>query len=358
MTECGGRGFRDGIRKVYQKLFPGYELKPLAGDHEIYKAYHDLKGGVRFHEISNGARPLVVHTDDDLASPWQAMRHLTSKSAYEAAVNVVAYTNDKLALAGGLRFRGTTLWPQRHDGRTARTVRLVRLRHEGNCDPEPLAYERFCRLMARRTQTKVEVAGPMPIAELPRSGARLAAMTGTGPFALNDAEKKALKSWLEAGGTLVIDAAGGAKPFRESAEALLEELFGPRSLRQLAITAPLFQVKGLEIRRATYRQRTSELLGNSTEPRLRVVMMGDRPAVYFSREDITCGLVGYPSYTVYGYGPETAYELMRNLLFQAWGEEMKASPPSAGAERPARATPRDGGAAGSSEARRTAGRAP
>jgi len=328
ITECAGKGFHDGIRKVYRRLFPRYELKELPRAHELYRAYHELKGDVTFHEISNGARPLVVHTDTDIASPWQAMRYLSAKHAFEAAVNVVAYTNDKLALAGRLRFRGTTLWPKRPGGGTVRTIRVARLRHEGNCDPEPLAYERFARLMARRTGTKVEVLGPVPVSALPGSKAHLAAMTGTEAFRLGDGEKTMLKAWLERGGTLVIDAAGGARAFRESAEALLAELFGRRASRQLAITAPLFHIKGCEIRRAHYRRRTRELLGNPTDPILRVVLLDGRPAVYFSREDITCGLVGYPSYTVYGYEPDTAFALMRNIVFQAWGGDLEPAKPA------------------------------
>jgi hypothetical protein len=321
ITECGGKAFRDGIRKVYEKLFPKYRLRELPSGHDLYSAHHEWREQVKFHEVSNGARPLAIHTDDDLANPWQGMRHLSSKFAYEAAVNVVAYTNDKLALAGGLRFRGTTLWPKRPGGEAARTIRLARLKHEANCDPEPLAYERFGRLMALRTKTKIDVLGPMAIAELPGSGARLATMTGTGAFRLDDKDRQALKSWVQRGGTLAIDAAGGDKAFRESAEVLLRDLFGRRAVRQLAITAPVFALPGFKINRVRYRRRTRALLGRRAEPSLRAVMIDNRPAVYFSREDITCGLVGYPSYTVHGYAPQTAFELLRNITLAASGKK-------------------------------------
>jgi hypothetical protein len=59
-----------------------------------------------------------------------------------------------------------------------------------------------------------------------------------------------------------------------------------------------------------------------------VVLLDGRPAVYFSREDITCALVGYPSYTVYGYEPDTAFALMRNIVFQAWGGDFEPAKPA------------------------------
>ena len=46
-------------------------------------------------------------------------------------------------------------------------------------------------------------------------------------------------------------------------------------------------------------------------------MMGDRLSVLLSREDLTGGLVGYASYACDGYAPQTAYEIMRNVVLTA-----------------------------------------
>jgi len=328
IAECEGDGFRKGIREVYRRLFPKYPLRPAGDGHPIHSAYSRLTGDVKFFEVSNGARPLAIHTDTDVASAWQAMRHVSESDAFQAAVNVVAYTNDKTALApGGLRFRGTSLWPDRPKRASARAVKLARLAHSGNYDPEPLAFERFRRLMAGQAKTHVDLLGPMPIVRLHGSGAPLAVMTGTGRLELTAAERQTLKSWLIDGGTLVIDAAGGSRAFYESAEAMLIGLFGRRAVRRLAHTAPLFGVKGFEITRARYRRRTRTLLGNLTQANLKTVLVDDRPAVYLSREDITTALVGCPSYTVYGYSPQTAFELMRNICLTCAGREAPGATP-------------------------------
>ncbi len=317
VTECGGEGFRKGIREVYRKLFPKYELTKVATDHPIYTVQSRIPTTMEFHEVSNGARPLAIHSDQDLVLPWQTRQYRSSAGAFQAVTNIVAYTNGKIALAGGLRFRGTTLWPPQYTGGTDRLVRIARLKHEGNYDPEPLAYERFARLMGRRTKTKVEVRGPMSIRDLPASDAQLATLTGTGPLSLSETEQKTLKAWLERGGTLVIDAAGGSPQFREAAEVLLTGMFGRRAARRLATTAPLLKRKGFEIGKAHYRSRTRGMLGNTTQPELRAVLLDDRPAVIFSRHDLTAGLVGYSSHAVDGYTPESAYEIMRNIALTA-----------------------------------------
>ncbi len=56
-------------------------------------------------------------------------------------------------------------------------------------------------------------------------------------------------------------------------------------------------------------------------PKSRKVKVGLAPTrrVVFSREDITAGLVGYPSWTVDGYQPETAFTILRNIVLLAAG---------------------------------------
>ena len=328
IAECGGTGFNQGVRQACEKLFGHDKLQPLGDDHDVYTAYHALRSRPKLLSVSNGARPLWIHSETDLALAWQGQRQRTQKEAFDAAVNLVAYTNDKEALAGKLRFRGTTLWPAKYTGKPRHRMKLARLKYAGNWDPEPLAYERFARLLGQETEVAVEVVSPVAIPELSGAGARLATMTGTDHFELTAAEKAGLKRHVTGGGSLLLDAAGGSKAFRESAEVLLAELFGRRALRSLSSSAAVYAIKGFEIPNVQYRRRTRGILGNVTEPSLRAVLVDKaRPGVYFSREDLTVGLVGCPSYTVHGYAPHSAYQIVRNVALSVLGK--KVTPRSA-----------------------------
>ena len=326
VTECNGSAFKREIRKVYKKLFPAYELVPLGRSHGVYSAHYPLPGVPRLYAISNGVRPLVFHTDVDLPKSWQLQTTSTQKSAFQAPANIFMYVTDQ----GKLRFRGTTHWPDEPAGRTVRTVRLARLAHGGNCNPEPLAYTCLRRRLMAATGVRLDVVGPIEIAALGEARASVATMTGTGEFNLTDAEKKALKQFVEAGGTLVLDAAGGAKMepdpktkinrpvgFAASAEQLITDLFGAKALRLLSSQAPVLLLDGLEIGRVAYRRRTRARMPGVRVPNLRVVAVGDRPAVIYSPEDITAGLIGYASSEVDGYQPDSAYRLMRNIILAA-----------------------------------------
>jgi len=182
--------------------------------------------------------------------------------------------------------------------------------------------------MARDTQTKLEVLGPMEMGALTASGAKVAALTGVGRLQLGGDEQEALKQWVAGGGTLIIDAAGGSKDFAGSAETLLRRMYGAGAIRRLARTSPIFhpaEFKELWIDRVRYRRRARQRLGSVRTPNLRAVLVGDRPAIIFSREDLTAGLVGYPAYTCDGYAPNSAYEIMRNIVLHAAGAKPKPS---------------------------------
>ncbi len=319
VTECGGSGFRKGIRDVYRKLFPDYELRRCGPRHDIYSVYFKTHGRPVLWEVSNGVRPLAFHCDQDLPRDWQTNRYATGARSFEAAANMYLYVTDK----GALRARGTSPWPVNvPDGASSR-VTVARIAWSGNDDPEPLAYERFARMMALHADTQVNLIGPVPAGEIP-DGAQLAVLTGTGKLTLNDDQKAALKAFVEGGGTLLVDPAGGDEAFADSARDLLNKQFG--RLRPLAPSAEVYHLPGHQIDKVSYRRKTRVMLGGSRRPTLVAAEVDGRTAVFFSRVDLTAGLVGYPATTVQGYEPGSVLEpgspfkIVRNITLYAAGK--------------------------------------
>ena len=353
VTECDGKEFAKGIRELYAKLFGDYELVPAGKDHPIYRAHFPLAGAPRLSIVSNGVRPLAVHTDMDLSKSWQLRNVMTERFAFQTAANVFMYVTDR----GSLRYRGTSPWPEPRAVAPAKRVTLFRLKHSGNCDPEPLALKRFALMMRNEARTEVQVLRPASPASLARTPAKVALMTGTGEFKLTDAEKQVVKEFVERGGTLVIDAAGGPnfskgpRPgtsrlhgFAASAEQAVEDIFGAGSLRRLSTTSPVLNAPGVAVTRARYRRRTQKRLGSPRTASLRAVLVDGRPGVIYSREDITGGLVGYQASTVDGYAPRTAFEILRSIVLSVDKGKTIAPPkpktptskPAAGKAKPAR----------------------
>ena len=157
----------------------------------------------------------------------------------------------------------------------------------------------------------------MPIEQLSAGDWPLAHMTGTGAVSLSDARIDALRKYVQAGGTLVIDAAGGDKEFQASARKIVEQAFGASALKPVPSASPLYSAGGT-LEKVTYRRAARLGVGEgNTAPRLQGVEINGRLAVIYSAEDITCGLLGYPCYGLDGYTPQSAYELMRNIVLYA-----------------------------------------
>jgi hypothetical protein len=317
----GSGPFGQAIRDIYKKLFPQYALSPVPPGHDLYSnvIQYNLSGRPKLLMVSNGIRPLAIHTDEDLARCWQLGKVATERWAFEAATNIYMYAADK----SSLRYRGVSLWPEEVPATTqpAASVKLARLRHSGDFDPEPLAYERFARLLAANDKIQLDVSAPMPIGQLGAAGVKVAALTGTGELKLTDEEKTALKDWIEGGGTLVADAAGGSKAFAESFEQLLTGLFGTDALKDLPSNSAVYNLPGKAIGQVKFRRQTSVELGGKRTAMLQGVSLKDRatPAVIYSSLDLTEALLGCPAYHCRGYAPESAYQLMRNILLVAGG---------------------------------------
>ncbi|MBI5725466.1 MAG: DUF4159 domain-containing protein [Planctomycetes bacterium] len=311
-----GAGFRQGIRETYAKLFPAYKLFRCPANHEIFSMRE--KGAtmpIDFSIITNGVRPLVVHTDSDLSRSWQfgLISDDQERYAFEAAGNLFLYVTDK----GSLKQHQMLVWPVEQPPASRPAVRLVRLKHNGNWDPEPLAFQRFARLMAARYNVGIDMAEPVEIESLNKANAKIAVMTGTEAIKLSPEQLAAIKQFVAAGGTFFIDAAGGSQDFAQSMKKTIQDAFGGENMIFIPLDSKIYRMPGLIIDKVAYRRRPAIKLGLRSEPRLQTVLVKGRPAIIFSEEDIISGLVGYPSFTCDGYSPDSAFDLMRNIVFFA-----------------------------------------
>ena len=115
VNECNSAAFTESVKRLSQKLFPEYAFTVCPPEHPIYDCETDLNTqNVTFSIVSNGVRPLLIHTDIDLVREWQkgysedGGANAGQAWAYDAAANIVAYALDGVA---GLPARATSVWP-------------------------------------------------------------------------------------------------------------------------------------------------------------------------------------------------------------------------------------------------------
>jgi len=319
---CNSGTFTLDMQKTYKALFPAYPLRRLPDNHPVYSIQFSPRDMTGLAGVSNGVRLLAIHSPRELSLALQMGPGETQKPWFELATNLYLFATDK----GTLRARGTSLWPAAKQFTPAATIGVARVKYNGNYDPEPLAWKRLAILAGNRHGIKLDVTEPMEIAKLDAARWRVAVMTGTEDFTLSPEETAALRTYLLAGGTLIVDAAGGSRDFAAAVEKQLLTIVPAGLVRPVASHVAC---KGPEeIDQVVYRRDYAMALGKDRhEPRLRGLLIGERLAIIFSGDDLTGGLCGYPAYNLRGYSSETSVAVMTNLVCHAAGTPPAAPPP-------------------------------
>ncbi|MFW6066146.1 MAG: DUF4159 domain-containing protein [Planctomycetota bacterium] len=306
-SACNSGDFTLDMRRLFERLFPEYPHQRLADDHPAYDIQYRFDQPHPLEGVSNGVRLLAVHAPTELSLGLQLGESDETRGDFEQLANIFL-----LATGGGQLDASTP--PEAEEPPElvdpVATIRVARIRHDANCDPEPAAWQRLANIMARRHGIRLVVSDLLDPAKLDAEDWPIAAMTGTEELMLSDLQRVALHDYVSRGGTLIIDAAGGSRAFAQSIrEQVLPAIGGSRPGRWVPLAGPE------DLSEIRYRPDYARTLGeNRDQPRLLAVTREQRLAVVFSPEDITAGLVGYRYSGIRGYAPETAVSLMTNIL--------------------------------------------
>jgi hypothetical protein len=121
---------------------------------------------------------------------------------------------------------------------------------------------------------------------------------------------------------LIADSAGGSSQFSQTIEQEFDAIFGDaaKALKEpLPADHAIYRVTDkFDIGYRPFAR--SKLTGDLKAGRLRAVERDGKPAVIYSPEDLSAGLVGQPVDGINGYDPATASRLMINAILYASGK--------------------------------------
>ena len=300
-------------------LFPDRKLDKIDKDHDLYGLYHKVRPSVVMQTISNGIRPQWIHFFKDIGAGLQAREHKRGES-FKVMSNIYLYVTgmkpQRRRLTGG--------YVVREAEKPTRTLAAARIVHGGTYDPEPGALRQLSNVLANDHDLDLQVRVLSP-AELGK-GQGLAFLTTQGDGELTAAEAELIRKWLQAGGTLWLDAAGGSKAATESARAMLALLMPDAKPVPLALDHPIISGTRLGATAAnnrwvSYRPYALKSMGPVNVSRLQAVKIDDRVAIIFSSHDVTCGLAGLEHWGIYGYSAQSARRLVVNSALWVAGQE-------------------------------------
>jgi len=328
-ADCSSPGFSKSFIDLGHKLFPKYEFRELPPNHAIFTNENfkpsKWKNRPNLNGLSNGVRELMLLIPDaDPGRSWQVRSDVSRLDMFQFGFNIYQYTG--ASLNTGTR---PDPWFVKLDPNVQvpenRKIKLIRLAVDENPDPEPAGWRRLGNILHNQAKVNL-VLESAKLGDGKLKGAKLAHITGTTRFKLNAAQQKELHNFIDDGGTVIIDAAGGSTEFADSAEKALAATFGGAPGNFGSILPPAHQVyklNGAKIDHFDYRRYCrGHLNGKLTVPRIRALEEGDRIQVFYSAEDLSAGLVGQPTDGILGYDTDTAVSLMRNMiLISALGDK-------------------------------------
>jgi hypothetical protein len=322
-ADTGSAAFAGGFRRLGENMFPGRTFAQLPADHPIYTAQNFPRSRWKTKPVveglDNGDRELMLLLPTgDPAKSWQADAFPNIKSDVygQLMIDILLYAEDEQ----GLREKGETyMVARRDDVKAATTIRLARLKYNGNWDPEPGGWRRLVNIMHndRHIDLDPEVV-ELGSGKLDASY-QAAELTVGGTISLTESQRSELRDYVSKGGTLVVDVAGGMGLYKSAVEVELAQIFPETSkqgLSVLPLTSPIYKA-GQPITAVSYRHSARAVLGSLHAPRLRGLDRNGRTALIYSPEDIVTGLVGEQVGGIVGYAPDSASPLMANILTYA-----------------------------------------
>lgn len=314
--------FTESVRKIAAQMVTGedgkvkYEMRELPKNHVLFSLdlWAQIDNPPRILALSNEVRELWIHSTVDMNASWQALK-VADKANFEFPTNVYRYASGKASLLSKLQ--PLTLPPAM--GAAARSLTLARLDYSGNDDPEPGAWPRMAKLLRLHAKTDLTIKSSK-IAALDPKATPLAHMTGTTTFPVTEADVAALRKYLDGGGTLFADAAGGKAEFTKSFLTLASRLYPDKPLGSISTECPLVNGKltdSVDLARVEYRMYYRLKLGNRHSVGLQGIQVNGRYVVIFSPEDVTSGLLGTSTWGILGYTPEWAQAIARNVVLYA-----------------------------------------
>jgi hypothetical protein len=322
-ADCGNLKFTRSFTALGNQLFNN-EFRELPVTHPIlsgqqFNATKWKNPRPRVMALGNGVREqMLLVQNDDLSKAWQTRADRAKESLFQLTANIYLY----LVRERAITFKGETFYVRDNpEAKPEQSIKVARLEYPGNWNPEPGGWRRLATVMKNSGLATVS-AEPVKLGTGKLKEFKVAHMTGTTKFKLSDPSRKEVMAFVEAGGTLVIDAAGGADEFADAATDELVKLFGEPARKGAATPLPpgheLFTLPELVVKDFDYRNYArGKKVGRLNTPRLAGIEANGRIVAFFSREDLSGSLVGQPVDGILGYSPETATDIVRNVLVYA-----------------------------------------
>lgn len=304
--------FARSIIRLAAEWYPSYSFRDLPQDHVVRSINFPIVETEKIRVLGNGVRELIVmYPQGDMSWKWHSDGGAFGirNSPYASLADFWLYATDR----ANPRYKGEDAWISQDPlTQSNRSVSISRIQYDGNWNPEPAGWVRLANVMHNDHQVEVAIA----TGAAPQPGSLMAHLTGTTAPKLSPASQAALRTYVESGGLVMMDAAGSSADAVAGFESLLRALYPTVLLAPLPLDHPIYRAStfgGVEIEN-NINYRRSDGLANVHIPRLRGATVDGKLIAVLSNEDLAAALVGYNIAGLGGYSPASGTDLMRNII--------------------------------------------
>ncbi len=308
--------FTRSVRQKFEQMYP-YNFQPVPADDPVHNIVFPIQSS-RVQSLHNGIRHLVVILPGDVGWTWQS-KSMRQIEDWQVMANLFQYAIER----GKPRNRLDVHFVEK-TGHPGTRVEVARARYDGNWDPEPLAWERLDTFASNANKAGFTTQ-TVELADLADGNdVAMTHVVGTDAVTFTPAQIEAIRRYVNGGGVIVFEAAGGSAAFSASVKQMLIEAFPDNRVQRLPATSPVLSgvgIAGFDCTEVDYRMFYKQNLGPMTRPSLQAMLFDGQPRVILSAEDMTAGMVGQPVWGVFGYDSESASQLMTNIAM--WANSMR-----------------------------------
>ena len=298
------RVFRqDPANQVAPILGSGFTLRTLPSGHPLFNEWANAAELSRVtRSLGNGVREVWIHALIDMSADWD-QKFDAKRITWRFAANLCLYVNHRTSQLNVPAGLSTPPGPTVATA-PAKSITVARIPFRGKWDPEPGAWSAFACYAADRglTITTRRVA----IADLDPAQTPVAHITSAGTGGLADQQAESLLAYVQSGGLLIVDAAGGTRDARDSILPTITAVINIPNASALPIQdrdlRPFSRTKGVPVARRIYDLRIGQ------------------GRLILAPGDLTAGLLGLSTSTIDGVTTEKAREIVLNALLDVAGK--------------------------------------
>ncbi len=333
-----GRGFVKSVKALGKRLYPDFAFETPPADGPLSLLINDVGRGRKgyrpsFEVLGNGARMLMVLPKGDWSAAFGGGRGLrrSGRDAWDVAHNLYALVSDRgelnNRLAVGVMGDGATAGDgqkgeEGEENEQTPLWRVARGRYAaGMWDVEPLTWEAVGRALAARAgEGHVQVEG----VDLSQAGTldlgTLLHITGVQEAVLTEDEVAGVAAFVNAGGTVLLETAGGLGDFADAAAGQMGRALGV-SARWLDVEDEVMSGEGLagglDVRKVMHRRYTAIYGDTPPAPSVGCIRMPEGGRVLVLSRDVSVGALGCGYFQINGYATKSARGLLGNMLLSA-----------------------------------------